>query len=160
MLSRTSPFRFVLTLFLMLAVPFCCCDVRSLLSGCGSCEVASLAAPKPTATSSHVDSDDGHTTHSRCHGHTSKGDDHDRSAPGNAPKKDQHDCSCGKTTGKMLTVEKSTFELSAPVVVAVLEWSGWSNFRAFDAFRGHHVEQRVVDRPATTLLRMHCALIV
>lgn len=156
--NRNSPFRFALTLLLALAIPFCCCDFRTLLGGCGSCEAAGIADPQTAAVPSHED--EGHVAHSHCHGHAPKGDDHGRSEPGKAPSKDRHDCTCGKNTGKMLAVEKSPVELPAPVIVAILDWSGVSDCRPYAAFRGHHVEQRAVDQPATTLLRMHCALIV
>lgn len=158
MLNRNSPFRFVLTLMLALAVPFCCCDFRSLLTGCYSCDTATDA--RQVATHSGVEAELGHATHSHCHGHSSKGDDHHGSTPGKAPEKDQHDCSCGKNTGKMLTVAKSTLELPAPVLVAILDWSGSSDLRPLDPFRGRDAEKRVVERPQTSLLRMHCALIV
>lgn len=154
MLNRTSPFRFVLTLLLALAVPFCCCDLRSLLSGCASCDGSTGGDTRAIAT------DDGLSTHSHCHGHSPKGDEQDGSTPAEAPEKDQHDCSCGKNTGKMLTVAKTTLELPAPVVVAILDWFVMSDLRPLDPFKGREPEQRAVKRLQTSLLRMHCALIV
>ena len=157
MLNRNSPFRFVLTLLLALAVPFCCCDFRSLLTGCVSCDAE---APVKTETVAVLAGGHDHASHSHCHGHSPKGEDHNGSTPGKAPEKDKHDCSCGKNTGKMLTVEKSTLELPAPVVVAILDWSLLTDLAPLDPFKGREVEKRVVERPQTSLLRMHCALIV
>lgn len=157
MLNRNSPFRCMLTLLLALAVPFCCCDFRSLLTGCVSCDAAPPETVKTVAVS---EGGHDHASHSHCHGHSPKGDDHDGSTPGKAPDQDKHDCSCGKNTGKMLTVEKTTLELPTPVVVATLDWSAITDLRPLDPFKGWEVEKRVVERPQTTLLRMHCALIV
>jgi hypothetical protein len=160
MLHRGSPFRLLVTVLLAVAVPFCCCDFRSLLSGCTSCEAATPGSSQTVAVHSDADAGHDHATHSHCHGHAPTGDDQDGSTPGKAPEKDQHDCSCGKNTGKMLTVEKSTLELPAPVIVAILDWSRMSDLRPLDPFKGCEIENRVAERPQTSLLRLHCALIV
>lgn len=160
MLNRTSPFRFVLTLLLAVAVPFCCCDLRSLLSGCASCGASTGGDTRTVAAHDDLDAADGLSTHSHCHGHSPKGDEQDESTPAKAPEKDQHDCSCGKNTGKMLTVAKTTLELPAPVVVAVLDWFVMGDLGSLDPFKGREAEQRAVKRLQTSLLRMHCALIV
>lgn len=160
MLNRTSPFRFVLTLLLAVAVPFCCCDLRSLLSGCAACDASTGADTRTVAVHDDSETRDTPATHTHCHGHSPKGDEQDGSTPANAPANDQHDCSCGKTTGKMLTVAKTTLELPAPVVVAVLDWFVMSDLRPLDPFKGRDAEQRAVKRLQTSLLRMHCALIV
>lgn len=101
--------------------------------------------------------------HSSHHEHqdgpaSQNGDDHapNPCAPGN----DKHDCDCGKNSGMMLTVEKSTVELPAPVVIAVLDWTLSIDVLPTALFRGLDREQRVVERPHTSLLRLHCALIV
>ncbi|MFN7022052.1 MAG: hypothetical protein ACK4WH_12095 [Phycisphaerales bacterium] len=154
MLHRDSPFRLLVTVLLAVAVPFCCCDFRSLLGGCHSCEEATPATSQ-TAEAGHD-----HADRIDNHGHSPTGDDHHRSDPGNAPEQDQHDCTCGNNTGTMLTVEKSTLELPTPVLVAIPEWSALTDLRPLDLFKGPEVEMRVVERPQTSLLRMHCALIV
>jgi hypothetical protein len=158
MSTRSGPFRSILTLILALAVPFCCCDLRALLTGCISCESATSGGGRSVG----VQPGDGHDCggHGHCHGDAPSGTDQDGSTPGKEPVQDSHDCSCGKTTGKMLTVEKSTIELPAPVLVAILDWSATSDPRLFDAYRGREVDLRVRERLATSLLRMHCALIV
>lgn len=160
MLNRTSPFRFVLTLLLALAVPFCCCDLRSLLSGCASCDTSTGGDTRTVAVHDDSEAHDTPATHSHCHGHSPKGDEQDGSTPAEAPEKDQHDCSCGKNTGKMLTVQKSTVELPVPVVIAVLAWAQPVDQVPLALIRGHERDQRVVQRPQTSLLRQHCALIV
>lgn len=60
----------------------------------------------------------------------------------------------------MLSVEKSTVQLSVPVVVAVLDWTLASDLLPPAQFRAHERQVRAVERPPTSLLRMHCALIV
>ncbi|MCC6322971.1 MAG: hypothetical protein IT438_16225 [Phycisphaerales bacterium] len=156
MLSRSSPIRFVLTLLLALAVPFCCCDLRSLLAGCVS--VGAKSESRPVAADRGEGTEQGHATHCRCH--SSATDPHHGSTPEKGPGEDQHDCPCGKNTGKMLTVAQATFDLPAPVAVAILDWSGSTDLRPPASFRVRDIEQRAVGRPQTSLLRMHCALVV
>lgn len=160
MLNRTSPFRFALTLLLAVAVPFCCCDLRSLLSGCSSCDASTGGHTRTVAAHNDLAADDGLSTHSHCHGHSPKGDEQGGSTPAEAPEKDQHDCSCGKNTGKMLTVAKTTLELPAPVVIAVLDWTLCADVLPPALLRGLDREMWVIERPQTSLLRQHCALIV
>jgi len=158
MLGRNSPFRFALTMLLAFVVPFCCCDFSILLVGCTSCDAATHGKSQVVAAQAGAERDHGHA-HGNCRGHSSQGDS-DEPAPGTTPEKDQDDCTCGQNTGKMLTVEKSTLDLPAPVVVAILDWSGLSDLRPLDPFKGREIEKRVVERRQTSLLRMHCALIV
>lgn len=159
MLDRNSPFRFALTLLLALVVPFCCCDFSALLVGCTSCDAATHANSRTIAAHANAEPDHGHAAHGHCRGHTPQGGT-DEPGPGTTPEKDHDDCTCGQNTGKMLTVEKSTLDLPTPMVVAILDWSELSDLRPLDPFKGWEVEKRVVERPQTTLLRMHCALIV
>lgn len=159
MLNRNGPFRFVLTLLLALAVPFCCCDFRSLLGGCGSCESAG-PADSPAVAPSHADSDDGHGARCHCHGRSPQRKDHDRPTREQAPRNDRHGCLCGKTTGKMLSVEKAAFGIPTPVLVAILECPTTRCLEPGALVRIQYAAARGPMRPTTSLLRMHCALIV
>ena len=157
MLNRTSPIRLVLTLFLAAVLPFCCCDFRSLLTGCASCHTFET---RWHATSSGVGTEPGRITHDHCHGHAPNGGDEPRTPPEETPEKSPHDCQCGKNTGNLLTVAKSTLELPGPVVVAILDWFVLPDIRPPEAIKGSNIGRWVLERPPTSLLRMHCALIV
>lgn len=158
MLHRDGPFRFVLTILVALAIPFCCCDVRSLIGECGSSRAAGPAGV-------HIARPDGETGRGAsadppCHGGCSQGDDVDQGTPSDPPGKDQHDCPCPKTTGKMLASVASTFEPPAPGVVAILDWFGLPALRQPEILNGEHGVYRAVEPPSTSLLRLHCALLV
>ncbi|MBS0190570.1 MAG: hypothetical protein JSR52_05415 [Planctomycetes bacterium] len=60
----------------------------------------------------------------------------------------------------MLTVQKSTVELPAPVVVAVLDWSIAVDLFPPTTTRVPYRGSSAIIRPPTSLLRQHCALIV
>ncbi|MGD9691358.1 MAG: hypothetical protein AB7G17_00785 [Phycisphaerales bacterium] len=155
MLHRHSPFRFVLTLLLALVVPFCCCNFRSLLTACVSCEAATAA--QPVAIDYANEAEHGHAIH----GHSPGGNDHHGpTTPGNAPEHDEHDCQCDKSVGTMLTDAKLAVELPASMLVAVLDWTSTTDLCSLAPFKGRDIEKRAVERPQTSLLRMHCALIV
>lgn len=150
------PFRFVLTLLLASAVPFCCCDFRTVLSGCTSCgsstQMAIDGSLHPEAAAATTSGD-----HEHCHGHSPRKDDHSP-PPGKEPAKDS--CACGKNSAKMLMVEKSAVEFSPPVVIAVLHWPLLTDIRPADLFRVSDRGHRAVLHPQTSLLRLHCALTV
>ena len=161
MLHRDSPFRLLVTVLLAVAVPFCCCNFHSWFSGCIPCQAP--ASDRQGERLAHVHADGSSHDHSSHHEHqdgpaSNNGDDHAPKpcAPGN----DKHDCDCGKNSGMMLTVQKSSVELPAPVVVAVLDWALPADVLPTALFRGLDRERRVVERPQTSLLRLHCALIV
>ncbi|MBN8646022.1 MAG: hypothetical protein J0L61_12370 [Planctomycetes bacterium] len=161
MLDRGSPFRLLVTVLLAVAVPFCCCNFHSWFSGCIPCQAP--PSDRQGETLAHVHADGSSHDHSSHHEHqdgpaSNNGDDHAPKpcSPGN----DKHDCDCGKNSGMMLTVDKSTVELPAPVVIAVLDWTLSVDVLPTALFRGLDREQRVVERPQTSLLSLHCALIV
>lgn len=161
MLHRSSPIRFLLTILLVVAVPLCCCDLRSLLGGCASCEAAPDKDGAETVSHDHADV----TTHEHgaCHqhatGHAAESADTHSRPPCN-PENDKHDCDCGKNNSKMLTVEKSTVELPAPVIVATLDWTHVAELVPTAVSRAHYRDASAIARPPTSLLRQHCALIV
>lgn len=159
MLQRGSPFRLLVTLLLVVAVPFCCCNFRSLLSTCSSCQ-AMPAAEEVDASHGHShDADSDHAVpHQHARDQTQHGDGESPAPCG--PGDNKHQCNCEKNDGKMLTVQKSTVELPMPVVVAILDWSMAVDMLPPFSTRVLYRGNLAVARPLTSLLRQHCALIV
>ncbi|MFA6043891.1 MAG: hypothetical protein WC718_02805 [Phycisphaerales bacterium] len=161
MLQRGSPFRLLVTLLLVVAVPFCCCNFRSLLSTCSSCQAAPAAEEEEVEASHgysyHADSD-----HAAPHQHATGHKQHEegQSSIPCGPGDEKHHCNCEKNDGKMLTVQNSTVELPMPVVVAILDWSIAVDMLPPAATRVLYRGNVAVARPLTSLLRQHCALIV
>lgn len=60
----------------------------------------------------------------------------------------------------MLASVASTFEPPAPGVVAILDWFGLPALRQPEILNGEHGVYRAVEPPSTSLLRLHCALLV
>lgn len=162
MLHRSSPTRLLVTLLLVVAVPFCCCDFRSFLSGCASCGAEGPATGHDEVVA-HVDADGAAHDHAACHqhatGHAPENADNHAPLPC-GPGNDTHDCNCGKNDGKMLTVQKPTVELPTSVIVAVLDWTLTADLAPRAISRMPYRDISAVARPPTSLLRMHCALIV
>jgi len=158
MLDTRSPFRLLVTLLLAVAVPFCCCNFHSWLSACAPCEAASHVTETKLAVHSHAAGV----------GHDHDADHHAESAKtpeGNIPASpcerghDDGDCACSKQS-TYLTVAKPTLEFPTPIVVAVLSFPAitetWASLPSWTTER----DSRAFARPPTSLLRLHCALIV
>jgi hypothetical protein len=152
MLSLSSPIRVAVTILLVVAIPFCCCNFRSLLGGCRACGSAQPSQELPVAK----------VTQHHCHSSHENGDElqSDSESPAPSTPEEKHDCKCGKDDGKMLTVEKTTVEFPAPVMVAVLNWSLVSDLLPDGHLRVSLHDFSASARPPTSLLRIHCALIV
>ncbi len=60
----------------------------------------------------------------------------------------------------MLTVEKPAVDAAAPAMVAVLDWPALIDLSTSAPLKFREVGPRAIERPQTSLLRMHCALIV
>lgn len=161
MLHHGNPFRLFVTLLLVVAVPFCCCDFRTLLNGRASCRAASGTDGDETVSlveSIGTAHDDG-ASHQHATGHDAEnGENHSPTPCG--PGHDKHDCICGKNDGKMQTVHKSTVELPTPVVVAVLDWTLAADLIPRATSPVPYREMSASNRLPTSLLGMHCALIV
>ncbi|HMN39758.1 MAG TPA: hypothetical protein PKE29_02865 [Phycisphaerales bacterium] len=148
-----------MTLLLVVAVPFCCCNFRSLLSTCSSCQAAPVAdEPEASHDRSHDSDHDLAAPHQHATGHKQH-EDGQSSVPC-GPGDEKHHCNCEKNDGKMLTVQKSTVELPMPVVVAILDWSMAADMLPPAAIRVQYRGSLAIARPPTSLLRQHCALIV
>ena len=159
MLHRGSAFRLLVTLLLVVAVPFCCCNFRSLLTTCSSCQASSVMEDVEASRGHLHDADRDHAVpHHHATGHTQHGDG--KSPVPCGPGDEKHKCNCEKNDGKMLTVQKSTVELPMPVVVAILEWSMAADMLPPAAIRVEYRRNLAIARPLTSLLRQHCALIV
>jgi len=162
MLQPGSTFRLLVTLLLAVAVPFCCCNFHSWLSECVPCE----AAAHPAAV---VDPVAHHHEHATAHNHES--DHHvNRSAaytevrepilmPCGLGHDADHDCTCGKQNRLQLVVTRS-FEFSTPILVTILSFPTLMDPGALSPFRTVGRDLWLAFRPPTTLLRLHCALIV
>ena len=159
MLHRSSTFRLFVTLLLAVAVPLCCCNFRMWLTACEPCDAAnSLASSEPIAHE-HAGGN--------CHDHNS--DRHAVTAskegiePSSSPcvpgHEDDHDCACGKHN-TLLTVAKSNLDLPTPLLVAILSFPAFADTLALPRFQAIDRGLWVSARPPTTLLRLHCALIV
>lgn len=157
MLTRSNHFRTFVALLLAVVVPFCCCNFHSWLSVCASC------VPTPSVDT-HAQVAAKEHDHNGCH-HSgvqttpSSGDHHkDPTSPDDGS--DPHDCTCGKNQAKMMAGEKPTIELPTTVLVAILNWTAvaWASSEPSHTFVTGEVW--ACARPPTSLLRMHCALIV
>jgi hypothetical protein len=138
--DRSSPFRLFVTLLLTVAVPFCCCDFHSWLSVCEPCDAAThQAAVEPLI-----------------HDHAA-GFVHDHESDHHA---DRGTASTDGNQSTVLTVAKTTLEFPTPILVAILSFPTILESGALSPFRTGGRDLWVDSRPPTTLLRLHCALIV
>ncbi|MDX2147953.1 MAG: hypothetical protein SFZ23_10555 [Planctomycetota bacterium] len=160
MIFRSAQFRSFVAILLMVAIPFCCCNFRSLLAGNLACQSTSFAEDGVARASPNPTKAHGPSTRGCCHGKSvSNGGSFD-SEPTSDTSDQPRECSCDKSGGKMLSVEKPGLELPAQVLVAVLEWAQRPELRLVDPVIGRGQLPHAVHRPLTSLVRMHCALIV
>jgi hypothetical protein len=156
MLSRDSHLRTYISLLLAVVVPFCCCNFHSLLTACEACVPACAGHHGQTAPAN------GHEQHDHQHGggsdgRSDSGTRHHHDGPSDG---DPQDCTCGKHEAKMLSGEKPTIELPTAVLVAILSWVAVPPSAAEPSRLFSNGEIWASARPATSLLRLHCALIV
>ncbi len=159
MLVRSSQVRTLIALLLACAVPFCCCNLRMLIAGL-SCQAGALPQYKPGGARLLATADHMEATLACCHGRSASNVTHSDSNSEDTPTDDPQDCSCGNAGGKMLAVEKSNVEVPVQVIVAVIDWSHRPQPRPHDLTGGRWRVPEAVPRPLTSLVRMHCALIV
>ena len=160
MLSRSVQFRNFIAILLVVAIPFCCCDFRSLLGGSLSCQADSLLKHRLAGDRLSSAVEHGRETHACCHGKSLNHEGTPGPKPGNGPADEPQDCSCDKSGGKMLSVEKPSIHAPAQVVVAILDWCTRPELGAPNLASGREPLHLAVQRPLTSLVRMHCALIV
>ncbi|MFO0832507.1 MAG: hypothetical protein U0637_11800 [Phycisphaerales bacterium] len=159
MLHRGSTFRLLITLLLAVAVPMCCCNFRMWLTSCAPCDAATAHTSIVPVAHGHAGGD-GHDHDFDHHATTASNEGVEpSSSPCGPGHDDDHDCTCGKQD-TLLTVAKSNLDLPAPVLVAILSFPGFADASALPLFRAMERGLWVSARPPTTLLRLHCALIV
>lgn len=159
MLHRHSTFRLFITLLLAVAVPMCCCDFRMWLTACEPCDAAKSHASIEHTAHEHS-AGGGHDHESDHHASTASNEGIEpSSSPCGPGHDDDHDCTCGKQN-TLLTVAKSNLDLPTPVLVAILSFPAFADSSALPPFRAIERGLWVSARPPTTLLRLHCALIV
>lgn len=137
MLVRSATFRYLLALLMAIWSPMCLCQSN-----------AAADAPDHTQSQStqHHDqeeSDDSSHHHDGCPGHDHKGSK----------------CDCPQLTATTAKTDQA-FKVSFPQVIAILSWheSDWTVFSSKSL--GCTRPIRAAPRPPTSLLGMHCALIV
>ncbi len=163
MLSRSGHFLAFVALLLAVVMPFCCCTFRSLVSaGASRVPASSIDGDGQLAAKEHDHKGCHHS--GGCHHWGSKGSesggDHHHGPASPEDDSDQHDCTCGKNQTKMMAGERPTAGLPTSVLVAIVNWT-------IDAWAAPQPSLTVLSgevwacaRPPTSLLRMHCALIV
>lgn len=156
MFSRNGHFRTCLSLLLAVVVPFCCCNFHSLLTACEAC------VPAGAGHHGHAAASNGHAhnDHEHSDGSGGRSDSETRHHHGEPSDGDHQDCTCGKHEAKMLSGEKPTVELPTVVLVAILNWVAMLSSAAEPSRPFTNGEVWASARPATSLLRLHCALIV
>jgi hypothetical protein len=156
MLSRNGHFRTCLSLLLAVVVPFCCCNFHSLLTACEACVPACAGHESRTeAANGHDDND-----HEHLHASGARPGSETRHHHGEPSDGDTQDCTCGKHEAKMLSGEKPTIELPTAGLVAILNWVAVPSSVAEQSRPFSNGEVWASARPPTSLLRLHCALIV
>ncbi|HEX2837381.1 MAG TPA: hypothetical protein VHN77_04550 [Phycisphaerales bacterium] len=160
MLLRSAQFRSFIAILLVVAIPLCCCNFRSLFAGNLACEGTSISEDGLVRAYMIPETDHGPSAHGCCHGKSLTKSGASDSEPTNNPSDQPRNCSCDKSGGKMLSVEKTGLELPAQVAVAALEWAQWPELRPLVPVREREQLPHAVLRPLTSLVRMHCALVV
>jgi hypothetical protein len=156
-----SSFRIFVTLLLAVAVPFCCCNFHLWLNVCVPCEAATRHEVVEPVAHFHEDRvAHNHETDRPADRITSFTDGHGPSpSPCGPGHEDDNDCTCGKQH-TLVAAAKLNLDLPAPVLVAILSFPGFADVSALPTFRAIERELWLSPRPATTLLRLHCALVV
>ncbi len=160
MSAYRAQFRSFIVILLVVAIPLCCCNFRMLLAGEMGCHAAFFLEDGLVRASPSPAKDHGSRAQGCCHGKSATKSGASDPGPENDPSDQPRDCSCDKSGGKMLSVEKSALELPAQVVAVAFEWAPRPELRPLDPVRGHEQFPPAVYRPLTSLVRMHCALIV
>lgn len=161
MLDRGSSFRLLVTVLLAMAVPFCCCNFHAWFSPFVACYAPSSEVLPAEAPHIHRDGDThDHAAHNGEAAEPIHDNSHTPRPHPCAPGKDQHDCDCIKSSGRMLTFPKATIEFPAPLMDAVIVWQAITEFLPPTVSGAFQKPPRIVEPPPTSLLRQHCALIV
>lgn len=141
-------------------MPFCCCSFRMVLGGSLSCQTGTL--PQDRLGGARLIATVEHSSAPRacCHGESASEGVYSGLNSEDNPTDDPQGCSCDKGGGKMLSVEKPSVEAPVHNVVALIDWSQRSEVWPLDLASARERIHQAVQRPLTSLVRMHCALIV
>jgi len=153
-LAPFSPLRVFVTVLLMVSMPLCCCTFRSL----GRC--CSTVGERQTPVHAETAGDGSEDEHAHCHGghaHSDAPSGTEPCAPGHG---DGNTCACGKSLTKMGVIGKPVIEIPAPALVAILPWPTTPSVESMPSQPANILAARPLVPPATTLLRLHCALTV
>jgi len=157
--------RLIVSLLLAVMVPFCCCNFHSWLSVCVPCEGAThqssikLAGHHHSDRAVHERDFDQHAEHHAEHATALAVSSESESSPCGPGHDNDHDCTCSKQQTLMM-VAKTTVDFPTPVLVAVVSFPTVVDLGVSNSF---HIAGRDLwesARPPTTLLYLHCALIV
>ncbi len=151
-------FRLFITALLAVVVPFCCCNLTSLLDEAGPFDVTSRASVRTAAARADTAEGVVQTMEACCKSKPRQSREHEQPAPEDSREKGKRDCLCCQAAGMMLTLKNTTLELSAPVVVAICQWERVPETRPACELRRHQAEARAIERHQSSLLRLHCAL--
>lgn len=137
MLLRSATFRYLLALLMAIWSPVCLCQADA------PAQSPEHAHSERNTHHGHEDSDGPADHHEGCPGHDHKGSS----------------CDCPQLAATTAKADQA-FKISFPQVIAILSWheSDWSVFSSNSL--GCTRPIRAAPRPPTSLLGMHCALIV
>ena len=174
MLHRGGTFRLLVSVLLIVAVPFCCCNFHAVMQSCAGCTDSTVTGGSSENSGTRAA---GHE-HSSCGTHeegsnfrvktgcesslTVKklGEPVRPGLPG-LPEKGEHDsCACGSHVSKLPASAKVSFELPALIMAVIVDWPWMPGVTALDQPVVVGDDERGVARPRTSLLRLHCALMV
>ncbi|MCC6678448.1 MAG: hypothetical protein IT436_15040 [Phycisphaerales bacterium] len=156
MYHAASPFRLTVTLLLVAALPICCCNFRLVYGAGDGCHSGSTAAAVSVAeTSAGADEPCCGSAADLTVDQTLMGsDDGD---PGKVPVSPDGRCSCDKNklaAGSIETPSIPSLAFIAPVAEIPAIWDAREHPAALASVNAG------ILRPATALLRMHCALTI
>jgi hypothetical protein len=154
LMGRVPSFRSLVSLLLAAWMPFCCCNLHALASACRACGPADHSGS--SVANGHHGSGESTTGH-RCGGH--HGDDSAPSEPANPGHHDNGPCTCGKDKLATIGAQPVGIDFPTPVLICVLpDWdSAWA---PHGNTPGHGRASFAPRLPTTSLLHLHCALII
>jgi len=163
MRATGNPFRILISLLLVVAIPFCCCSFHALLAAHATCgphaEAGSFVAVAHHHTEpSTPDHDADHPSDPASGG----GNDphHHSSVPCGPDHDNQNNCSCGKHDAKMLPGTTPIAVPPGPVLAATLPWTLINDRVPSARIAIVRHDALPIAKPPTSLLRLHCALVV
>lgn len=160
MIDRDGLLRPIITILLAVTLPLCCCNFRLLLGG----PVACHAVADDSARAAPLDEQRHDCCGSSGLSQESGAPDQapsDQEEPGKSPAPPESSCNCGKSNMVSSSHEEPGPQPSEIVIGAVppaeMARAAWD--RSMEAARPAMIRNGVL-RPATSLLRLHCALSV